>query len=50
MRFFADEDFDNAIVREVLLRCPARDMVRVQAVRIEDQRLLAGVRGIEERR
>ncbi|MCO5185393.1 MAG: DUF5615 family PIN-like protein [Anaerolineae bacterium] len=34
MRFLADEDFDNRIVRGVLRRLPHVDMVRVQDTRL----------------
>jgi predicted nuclease of predicted toxin-antitoxin system len=37
VRFLADEDFDNDIVRGLLRRCPTLDIVRVQDVTLSGQ-------------
>lgn len=37
VRFLADEDFDNDIVRGLLRRLPTLDIVRVQDVRLDGQ-------------
>ena len=37
LRFLADEDFDNDIVRGLLRRCPTLDIVRVQDVTLSGQ-------------
>lgn len=37
LRFLADEDFDNDIVRGLLRRCPTLDIVRVQDVTLWGQ-------------